>query len=72
MPLYYVPKKEIKKVHSRALTPGCLHEIYRRTRKRNNMSAGMRIIFMVTIAALLCVAFYFSKFINIVFQGVNP
>jgi hypothetical protein len=71
MPLYYIPEKETKKARSHVLTPGCLHEIYRRSHKRHNMGVGVRIIFMVTLAALLCAAFYFSKFINIVFQGVS-
>jgi hypothetical protein len=73
-PRYWDPEKEAREARSGKpqplLTRGCFQEIRQRSRKRNAIGAWGRIVFLVTIAALLMAALYFSKFIEIVLQKV--
>ena len=73
-PRYWDPDKEARKIRNEKsrspLTRGCFQEIRQRSRKRNPVGAAGRIIFLVSVAALLMAALYFSKFIEIVLQKV--
>jgi hypothetical protein len=73
-PRYWDPEKEVKESRNEksqpVLTRGCFQEIRQRSRKRNPVGTLGRIIFLLTIAALLMAALYFSKFIEIFLQKV--
>jgi hypothetical protein len=73
-PRYWDPEKEARETRGKKSQPllarGCFQEIRQRSHKRNPVGTVGRIIFLVTIAALLMAALYFSKFIEIVLQKV--
>ena len=73
-PRYWDPDKEAKEIrHEKSrspLTRGCFQEIRQQGHKRNPVGAAGRIIFIVTVAALLMAALYFARFIEIVLQKV--
>jgi hypothetical protein len=73
-PRYWDPDKEasaLRREKSRLpLVRGCFQEIRQQGHKRNAMGAAGRVIFLVTVAALMMAALYFSKFIEIVLQKV--
>ncbi|MDR0737590.1 MAG: hypothetical protein LBF39_00790 [Prevotellaceae bacterium] len=73
-PRYWEPEKEARETRNQKSQPllvrGYFQEIRQRSHKRNPAGTVGRIIFLVTIAALLLAALYFSKFIEIVLQKV--
>jgi hypothetical protein len=73
-PRYWDPDKEAREARHEKSRPvlarGCFQEIRQQSHKRNPIGAVGRIIFLVTIAALLMAALYFSKFIEIVLHKV--
>jgi hypothetical protein len=73
-PRYWDPEKEAREArHEKSrplLTRGCFQDIRQQGRKRNSIGTAGRIVFLVTVAALLMAAFYFSKFIEVVLQKV--
>jgi hypothetical protein len=73
-PLYWDPDKEAREQRNAKSQPvlarGCFQEIRQRGHKRNSIGTWGRIIFLITIAALLIAALYFTKFIEVVLQKV--
>jgi hypothetical protein len=73
-PRYWNPDKEARETRYEKLQPplarGCFQEARQQGRKRTTLGTPGRVIFLVTIAALLLAAFYFSKFIEIFLQKV--
>jgi hypothetical protein len=73
-PRYWNPDKEAREIRSEKPQPllarGCFQEMRQRSHKRNPIGTWGRVIFLVTMAALLMAALYFAKFIEIVLQKV--
>ncbi|MDR3184770.1 MAG: hypothetical protein LBT49_05130 [Prevotellaceae bacterium] len=73
-PRYWNPDREAGEIRRERprplLTRGCFQEIRQQGHKRNTAGTVGRVIFLVTVAALLVAALYLSKFIEVVLQKV--